>query len=140
MNGGWLGRESYLLFSVSVSLNPLVAGSSNFSWSLILFQELCRIREIHEFCVLWLLLRRWEKKCIVYCLLCIFVIISGSSTIRRRRSRRRRRRRISFVVLLNCLYLNPQVFPFVHSSPHPTEGEEEGWESGCLVLSCQLPS
>ena len=36
---------------------------------------------------------------------------------------------ISFVVLLNCLYLNPHALPFVHfSSPsRRTETEKEGW-------------
>jgi len=63
-----------------------------------------------------------EKNCVVYTLFCIFIIviviiitiiniIISSS--------------ISFVVLLNCLYLNPKVFPFVHfSSPSCCEGGE----------------
>jgi len=45
---------------------------------------------------------------------------------------------ISFVVLLNCLYLNPQVLPFVHSPPHPTVGEGEGSARSCLVLAAGL--
>jgi len=60
-----------------------------------------------------------EKNYIVYSLFCIFIIfiitiiiiiiiiISIS---------------ISFVVLLNCLYLNPRVSPFVHFSS-PEKGE-----------------
>ena len=35
----------------------------------------------------------------------IIIVVIGSSSI-------------SFVVVLNCLYLNPQVLPFVHFSSH----------------------
>ena len=38
----------------------------------------------------------WREKCIVFSLFCIFIIIVSSIIIN-----------ISFVVLLNCLYLNP---------------------------------
>jgi len=55
-----------------------------------------------------------EKNCIVYSLLCIFVIIISSSSS------------ISFVALLNCLYLN-QEFPLLSISLlHPAGGEGEG--------------
>ena len=73
-----------------------------------------------------------EKNCIVYNLFFMFiliiVIISSTSIIS-----------IYFVVSLNCLHLNPQIFPFVHFSVSSRWGEEEGWASGCLVLSCWLP-
>jgi len=50
-----------------------------------------------------------EKNFIVYSLFCIFIIIIIIITIIIG---------ISFVALLNCLYLNPRVLPFVHfSSP-----------------------
>ena len=72
-----------------------------------------------------------EKNCIVYSLFCIIIIIiSSRSSISSS---------ISFVILLNHLYLNPWVLPFVHSPPHSTRGEGEGWASGCPGLSCQLP-
>jgi len=44
----------------------------------------------------------------------------------------------SIVVLLNCLYLNPQVLLFVHSPPHRTWGKGQSeWLSGpvCGLLS-----
>jgi len=54
-----------------------------------------------------------EKNCIVYSLFCIFIviiviiaIISGSIISIS----------IYFVVVLNCLYLNPRVLPFVYFS------------------------
>ena len=56
-----------------------------------------------------------EKNCVVYSLFCIFIIISSSSSSS-----------ISFVALLNCLYLNSQVSPFIHSPAHPAGGEREG--------------
>jgi len=62
------------------------------------------------------------NNCIVYSLFCIFIIIlviiitiiSIISTIS-----------ISFVVLLNHLYLNPRVLPFVHCSS-PSHCRERG--------------
>jgi len=57
-----------------------------------------------------------EKNCLVYSLFCLFIIIITiiSSIII-----------ISFVALLNCLYISPRIFPFVHfSTPsHCVEGE-----------------
>jgi len=47
------------------------------------------------------------KNCIVYSLFCIYIIIIVVTIIIIISS-------ISFVVLLNCLYLNPPVSPFVH--------------------------
>ena len=43
----------------------------------------------------------------------------------------------SFVVLLNCLYLSPQVLLFVHSPPHPAVGE--GVSERLSGPSCWLP-
>jgi len=45
----------------------------------------------------------------------------------------------SFVVLLNCFYLNPWVLLFIHSPPHPTGGRRSGEQmSSCVVLCCWL--
>jgi len=52
-----------------------------------------------------------EENCILYHLFFTFIIIIIIIIITP-----------SFVVLLNCLYFNPQVLPFVHSSAHPTKG------------------
>ena len=62
----------------------------------------------------------WWEKHIIYSLFCIFIIIIIS---------------IIISVLLKCLYLNWQVFPFVRfSSPSLLRKGA----SGCLVRSCQL--
>ena len=106
MGVGWggAGQESALLFYVSS--NHLFSGSLVFLGSFVKFAK------IHEFGVLWLLLGDWLQighwgvRKNVYSLFCVFIIIIFSSGS------------ISFVALLNCLYLNPQVSPFVHfSSP-----------------------
>jgi len=55
-----------------------------------------------------------ERNCIVYSLFCKFII---SSAIRIISSVS-----ISFVVLLNCLYLNPRVSLLCISPPHPSVG------------------
>jgi len=74
-------------------------------WEFGLFWEFC---EILDFQILqslfrdWLRIGYWAVRKL-YSLFCIFISVIIS---------------ISFVVLLNCLYLNLQVFPFVHfSSP-----------------------
>jgi len=88
-----------------------------------LFGELSKI---HDFQVPGSVIAAWglavnqssggKKNCIVYRLVCIFIIIIiiiaiSSRSISIVSS-------ISFVILLNCLYLNPQALPFVHfSSP-----------------------
>ena len=102
-------------------------------------------------------IRQWEN-CIAYSLFCIFITIISSSRVV-----------LVFIlvylvvlistylftnlyyllnihssinicfVVLNCLYLKPQVSPFVHFCSHPAGREGEGWASSCLVLSCQLP-
>ena len=76
-------------------------------------------------------LRSWslgsEKNCIMYSLFCIFiiivVIIISSSTSSS----------ISFIVLLNCLYLNPRVLLFHPFSSPSHQGREER-VSVCVVL------
>ena len=93
-----------------------------------LFHEFGEIRELRDRCsgTGWSIgSLGTEKNCIEYSLFCIFIIIIVTIII------------IiviiiiiiiiiititipSFVVLLNCLYLNPQVLLFVHSPPHPT--------------------
>ena len=127
------GQESALLFSLSS--NPLLSGS------LVPFGSFAKFTKIH-FCgsataVQGLAVNHLlggEKNCVVHSLFCMFIliviiiIISNSSTS------------IYVVVLLNCLYLSPWVFPFVHFSAQPCwGGGKEGWASGCVVLSCQLP-
>ena len=77
-----------------------------------------------------------EKDCIVYSLVCIFTIvfstiIISSSTISSIS--------ISFVDLLNCLYLSSWVSLLSICPPYATGGEGEGWVIDCLVLSCWLP-
>ena len=58
-----------------------------------------------------------EKNCAVYHLFCKFFITIIPS----------------FVVLLNCCYLNPQVLLFVHSPPHHIGGGKEQ-VSACMIL------
>jgi len=86
----------------------------------------CEFSKIQDFRVPGSAIAAWElavnwssggkKNCIVYSLVCIFIIIIiiiaiSSRSISIISS-------ISFVVLLNCLYLNPHALPFVHfSSP-----------------------
>jgi len=74
------------------------------------------------------LIVNWSSggKKIIYSLFCIFIIIIIFSSI-------------CFVVLLNCLYLNPQVLLFVHfSSPCCLSGRGERVAAWCLVASCQV--
>ena len=107
--------------------------SLNFSVSLVFFWEFHKICKILKFHVPQSLLRDWlhdwssggeKKNYIVYCLVCIFIIISIS---------------IFFCCFIKLSLSQPQVSPFVHS-PHPTEGEGEGWASGRLLLvaGCQV--
>jgi len=93
-----VGQKSFFL--ASVGSNPLLFGSSNFSRSLVCFTSLAKFTKSmgSGFC------NRcsgtdWREDCVVYSLFCIFVIviitiITSSCSI-------------FFVVLLNCLYLNP---------------------------------
>ena len=60
-----------------------------------------------------------KKNCIVCSLFCLIFII------------------ISFVVLLNCLYLNPRVLLFPIPLPIPLGGREE-WTSSCMVPGASL--
>jgi len=65
---------------------------------------------------------------VVYSLFCVFIIIDNiHSSIS-----------ISFVVLLNCLHLNPRVSPFVYFSSPSCWGEGEERAGSRLVHSCQL--
>jgi len=133
------GQESALL--VSVTLNSLVSVSSNFSGSLGVFLSSEKFAKFATsgFCDHCLKtgcesVIRWWEKCIVYTFFCIFIIItlvSNNRDISIISS-------ISFVVLLNCLYLNPWVSHFVHFSSPSRWEEGEGWASGCLVRSCWL--
>jgi len=43
-----------------------------------------------------------------------------------------------FIVLLNCLYLNPRVLIFFSSPPQPTVGEEQVRSFVVLVAGCQV--
>jgi len=54
-----------------------------------------------------------EKNCILYSLLCIIIIIITIVSI-------------SFVTLLNCHYLNPRLFPFIHFSSATCWGGKGG--------------
>jgi len=122
--------------------------------SLVLFPKFSNFCEIHEFgkiCEiheLWEIggfhdccsgtgcaISHWTVRKIVLCIACfaysititivIVIIIVVVIII------------ISFIVLLNCLYLNPGVLLFVHSSPHRT-----GWGGGVSEQlhgpSCQM--
>ena len=116
------GRNLYFL--ISVSLNPLL------SRSLVFFRSF----KIHSFpgstITAWGLAVNQssggDKNCVLHSLFCIFIIIiiissSGISI------------NISFVALLNCLYLNPWVLPFVHFSSSSHWGGKPGvseWWSG----------
>jgi len=95
MGVGWGCRRLSALL-ISVSLNPLLARSSNFLG--------CK------------LVSGGEKYCIVYSLFCIFIIIIIITIIISS---------ISSVALLNSLYLNHE-FPLLSiSPPHPTGGRKE---------------
>ena len=92
-------------------------------WEYGLFGKFHEIRKIPKFAVLqsllWGLILNWssggKKNCIVYTLFCIFIIIINIS--------------ISFVALLNCLFLNPRVSPVVcFPSPFRWGGRGEGDE------------
>ena len=132
MNRGWLeGRNLFFSFSFPVSMNPLLSSSLTFSESSVFFKSFAKFMKsassrFYSCCSSGTGCESvigWWEDCIVYSLFCIFIVISS---------------RISFVALLNCLYLNPWVFPFVHFSCPSHWGEGEGWASGCLVLSCWL--
>ena len=99
----------------------------------------CEFSKIHDFRVPDSAVTAWvlalnrssggKKNCTVYSLVCIFIIIIiivaiSSRSINIISS-------ISFVVLLNSLYLNSHAVLFVHfSSPsRRTETEKEGWGS-----------
>ena len=107
--GQGLGISALFL---SVSLYPLLSRSLNFCGSLVFFESFEKLAKsassgFHDRCLgadCELVIRRWEN-CIVYSLFCIVIIIIISCSIS-----------VFFVVLLNYLYLNPWVSPFVHFS------------------------
>ena len=136
-NRGWLGCRS-LSSLISMTLNTLLCGSSNFSgvWSFLGFLW----NLLLPGCVIaaWgLAVNHSSKNSIVYSLFCIFIvmiiiisIISSGISIS-----------IYFVVLLNCLYLNPWVLLFVHFlSPSHCGGKGRGERATvwCWVASCQV--
>jgi len=121
-----LARSSNLFqaaFIASISLNTLLSRSSNFSRSLCFWRIFVTFSKTCKFGVLQALLSDWlrvshqvvRKKSIVYFLLCrfinIIINIFISSDINICIS-------INSFALLNCLYFNPCVLPFVYfSSP-----------------------
>ena len=118
-------RSSPLL--AAVSSNPLLSRSPFFSRSSVFFGNFVKFA-ISGFCDRFSgtgceLVIGWWEKCIVHSLFCISVIITVTSSVS-----------ISLVILLNCLYLNPQAFPFIHlSSPSCGGWGREGvseWLSG----------
>ena len=126
-NGHWPGGTNLPFLFLGVWI--LSSGSLNFLGNLMKFVMSgfcdCSLGTDCE-----LVIGRWEN-CIVYSLFCIFIIIiitvdtssSGS---------------IYFVVLLNYLYLNPRVFPFIHfSSPSCWGGKGRGEQAAvwCIVVS-----
>jgi len=136
-NGGWPRgrRESAVLFSLSS--NALLAGSSSFSGGLVFSGSFANSRNppfpgsaIATQGLAANQLSGGEKKCIVNSLVCIFFIISSSSSSSSN---------TSFVVLLNCLYLNPQVLPFVHFSCPSLGGGRGGVSEWLSGPSCRLP-
>jgi len=102
---------------------PSLVWRFEFSWEVGLFQEYCEIwknrQVLGSTIAAWGPIANWlsggEKNSIVHSLFCIFIVViliiiiiiisSSSSNIS-----------IYFVVFLNCLYLKPQVLPFVHFS------------------------
>jgi len=112
--------------------------SSNFSGSLVWFWSFAKSR---IFWVPWSLFRdyaNWslggEKSCIVCSLVCIFIIIIIVFIIIGCISS-------YFVVLLNCLCLNPQVFPFCpFLLPVLLEGKGRGEQAAvwCLAGGCWI--
>ena len=103
----------------------------SFSGSSIFFCEFWEIRKICELQVLQLPLRDWlwighRENFIVYSLFFISIIIIVVIIS------------VYFGVLLNCLYLSPQVLLFPILLPMPL-GEEE-WVSGWVILiaGCQV--
>jgi len=110
MNGGWPERVSYWL---------------SYVWE---FQSCPG----WEFKIFRLLASHQVMRKIVYSFFCTFIIIIIiiSSIIISN---------ISFVVILNCLYLNPQVSPFVHFSSPSHWGEREGVRGQLSGPSCRLP-
>jgi len=114
MNGDWTGAREFFSFSLkSVSLNPLWCRSSNFSRNSVSFRNFTKFQNSRfpgsAIAAQDLAMNQssaGEKNCIVYSLVFIFIVIiisnSCISSITMSMSIS-----ISFVALLNCLYLNP---------------------------------
>ena len=126
----------FSFLSISVSSNFLLSRSLNFSSRSIFLVSFVKFEKFWEFydccsgsdCESVI---GWWENCVLYSLFCIFIIISSSSSSNSS---------VSFVVLLNCLYLNPWILLFVDFSSPSCWGEGEEWASVCLVPSCQLLS
>ena len=101
----WMSRSVYklglagvrnLLFSMSLKL--LLPGSSNFPRNSVFFRSFTKFMSsgFHDHCLRTgcKLVTGWQENCVVCGLFCMFIIMIVSISI-------------SFVVLLNCLYLNP---------------------------------
>ena len=105
---------SLSLFRGLESSNPLLSRSLNFSGCLVFFMSFAKSTKttslgFHDRCsgTDCESVFGWWEDCIVYSLFCIFIIIIISIIISIS---------IYFVVLINCLHLNPWVLPFVHFS------------------------
>jgi len=127
MNGGWPGgRNPFICFLFSLfSMSLKFSRSSAFFGSFAKFVKSMS----STFCSCCLgtgceLVTEWWENYTVYSLHCKFIISSIISVSIS----------ISFVTLLNCLYLNPRVSPFFHFSfPSCWEGARGG-------VSERLPS
>ena len=131
MNGDWPGGKN-LLFSFPWAWILSCLQVSTFPWVCFFWRILRNLQEnmtsgFHNHCS-W---TNWICHQVVIKLSCIYfvlhnhfiIIIIISSSIS-----------IHFLVLLNCLYLNPQVCIFVHFFSHPAGGEGQGWVNSCQVL------
>jgi len=103
----------------------LFSVSSKFSMSSVFFRKFSEITSFMIAAGYWLHNRSLgrENNCIAYSLFCIFFINTSISIP-------------FFVVLLNCLYLNPQVLLFSHSPPYPAVGGGVSEQLHGLVASC----
>jgi len=118
----------------AMGMSPLFSVSSNplWSWSLVFFGNFTKFTKFVSsgFCSHCLgavcnSIVRWWESCILYSLGCIF--ISSSSSIN-----------VSFVVLLNCLYLSPQVSSVVHIASPSCWGGRGGVREQLSSVSCWL--
>ena len=134
MGIGQRGRN--LFFLIYVSSNPLFSKSSNFSRSSVFFGSFVKFTKSASLgfgdCTWGLTAVRslgGEKNCIVYSLLWLFTISIISSSISSI---------ISFVVLLNFLYLNQQVSLFMYFSSFSHWGRRGGVSEPLSGANCKL--